>query len=114
MVTHRPGYSISTWLDPNSADAADDDDGGGGGRTLISPSLFLIYKHPLAPQVGVVQFCIENIRCFENCIAESVEKHIHVVSGDCKSVGKPMFFENCVAQAVEKTIQNAVCTHGAP
>ena len=71
-------------MDPNPADAAAAD---ADERTLISPSLFLIYKHPLAPLVGVVQFCIEKISFFENCVAEYVEKHIHVVSNDCKSIG---------------------------
>ncbi len=48
MVTPKPGYSISTWLDPNSAEAADDDGGssGGGGQTLISPP----DPHPIAPR----------------------------------------------------------------
>ena len=75
-------------------------------------SLFLIYKHPLAPQVGVVQFCIEQIMCFENYATQSVEKHIHFVSDRGKSVGKPMFFETCVAEYVEKHIHVAAydCT----
>ena len=59
-------------MDPDPAAAAADADGGGG-RTLLSPSLFFIYKHPFAPQVWVVQFCIENIMFFENCLAKSVE-----------------------------------------
>ena len=68
----------------------------GVGKTTIAR----IVAKSLNCSNGIDELCSEDF-C-ENCVAQSVEKRIHVVADDWKSVGKPMLFEKCVATSIDK------------